>query len=191
MEDKELVARILRNEDRNGCIAVIVERYQHMLLTVAARMLRSRTSAEDVVQDTWVVALRRLPRYDPERGLLSTWLCSITIGLCWHLWRTQKRVARGEDFERRCCIDEGPGPEERHELLVWHERLWAVLNKLTRFRQALLVLRLEEGWTYKQLAMAFGCTERHAEYETGKALAEAKKLGAELRLNHWRCDGAL
>jgi DNA-directed RNA polymerase specialized sigma24 family protein len=102
------------------------------------------------------------------------------------VWRKRKRVARSEATERRCCLDWSPGPEERHEQLVWHERLWRVLSGLPRLWQALLVLHVQECWIYQQLAVAFGITERHAKYETNLALAAAQKRALELRLNEWR-----
>ena len=186
MEDKELIARILRGEEVNRCLALLAEKYRVLLFTVAMRLLLNRQDAEEVVQDTWVIALRRLPRFDPGRGRLSSWLCGITIRLCMHVWRKRKRIACSEATERCCFIDWSPGPEERHKQLVWHERLWRELSGLPRFWQALLVLHVQECWTYHQLAVAFGVTERHAKYESNRALAAAQQQALELRLSGWR-----
>ncbi len=186
MEDRELIARILRGEEVNRCLALLMEKYRVLLFTVARRMLGGRRDAEEVVQDTWVIALRRLPQFDPGLGKLSSWLCGITIRLCLHVWRKRKRVARSEAAERCCCLDSSPGPEERHEQLVWHERLWLVLSGLPRLWQALLVLHIQECWTYQQLAKAFGFSERHAKYETNRALAAAQHRALELGLAGWR-----
>jgi len=190
MEDNELISRILRGEDVNRCFAELVEKYRTVVYTVLLRMTGDRRDAEDLLQETWIVAFRRLGRFDPERAKLSTYLCAIAIGLCRHLWRTRKRVARGEACERRCCLRFNPGPEEAHERVVWHERLWKVLDGLPRLWQALLVLHVQEGWSYPQLAAAFGFTVRHAEYETHKALEAARSRAEEMRRNGWRFDGA-
>jgi len=187
MDDLELVARILRGEvERMGDL---VQKYKHLLLAIALRFMKNREDAQDVVAWAWEVALKRLAQYEPARASLSTWLTEITIGLCWHERRKLARMRRGEEHERNCCRCEPLSPEERHELVVWHERLWLVLEQLPRKWQALLVLHLEEGWSYKQVGLAMDLTERQAEYETKKALKAAQELALALRENNWRLCG--
>ncbi len=184
MDDLELVARILRGEVER--LGDVVTKYKHLLFTIALRFMKDREDARDVLQDTWQVVVRKLPKFDPARGSFATWLTEITIGQCWHARRKFARMRRGEERERTCCLCAQPSPEERHEQLVWHERLWSVLEQLPRRWQAFLVLHLEEDWSYKQLGLAFDITERQAEYETGKALKAAQDLALALRENHWR-----
>ncbi len=36
-----------------------------------------RDAADEVVQETWLTAVRRVPRFDPARGAFARWLCGI------------------------------------------------------------------------------------------------------------------
>ena len=188
MDDRELVARVLRGEmERMG---EVVMRFDPVLRKVAWPFFGNNEDTEDAVQQAWDIIINRLPRYEPGRSSLGTWLCSVTIGLCWHLRRRWARRARAEEHERCCCLTEPLSPEERHESLVWHERLWAVLRKLSRLEQTLLILHLQEDWTYRQVGLVLSLSERQVEYRTRAAIIKAQKLGEELRRNHWRFDGA-
>ena len=58
--DLELVKRAQRGE--RGAFDLLVLRYQHKVVKLVARLLRDPTEAEDVAQEAFVKAYRRLPR---------------------------------------------------------------------------------------------------------------------------------
>lgn len=184
MDDRELVNRILRGEEE--LIPELVKRHRPELFGLAQKLLHNRQDAEEVADDALTIGLRRLASYEPGRSRLSTWLSGITIKLCRHVWRKRSRVARSEARERCCCITEPLSPEERHEQEVWHERLWRVLDGLTRYFQILLVLHVQEGWPYWQVALSYGISEEQAQADTHRALRAAQKRARELGFDNWR-----
>jgi RNA polymerase sigma-70 factor (ECF subfamily) len=53
-----------------------------------------RDSADELVQETWLTAVRRLPSYDPVAGCFAAWLRGIAHNLLRNHFRREKRDAR-------------------------------------------------------------------------------------------------
>ncbi len=70
--DTELVRQLLSGND--DAWAVIVDRYQRLVFSVALRIVRDEGEAEDVVQTVFVDIFKRAEQYDPSRGTLKVWL---------------------------------------------------------------------------------------------------------------------
>jgi RNA polymerase sigma-70 factor (ECF subfamily) len=74
--DGELLLR-LRSGDERAFVG-LVQRYQEQMLRLATGFVPSRAVAEEVVQDTWLAALRGLDGFE-GRSSLKTWLFSILV----------------------------------------------------------------------------------------------------------------
>lgn len=74
--EAELVAR-LREGDEAAFVA-LAERHQAAMLRLAAAFVPSAAVAEEVVQDTWVAALRGIDGF-AGRASFKTWLLQILV----------------------------------------------------------------------------------------------------------------
>ena len=74
--DGELLGR-LRSGDERAFVG-LVEHYHEPMLRLAASFVPSRAVAEEVVQDTWLAALRGLAGFE-GRSSLKTWLFAICV----------------------------------------------------------------------------------------------------------------
>jgi RNA polymerase sigma-70 factor (ECF subfamily) len=63
-------------------------------------MLGSAADTDDAVQETLIRAYRNRMNYDPDRGLLTTWLCRIAGNVCIDMLRGARR--------RALVVDMGP-----------------------------------------------------------------------------------
>src|SRR4029079_6665685 len=61
-----------------GAFRTLVERHGRMVFNLAYRITAERTSAEDVVQETFLRAYRALDRFD-GRAAFSTWIHRIAM----------------------------------------------------------------------------------------------------------------
>jgi RNA polymerase sigma-70 factor, ECF subfamily len=77
MESDEGLLRRLRAGDE-GAFVTLVERHNGAMLRLALSFVPSRAVAEEVVQDTWLAALRGLAAFE-GRSSLKTWLFTILV----------------------------------------------------------------------------------------------------------------
>src|SRR3954464_15129687 len=114
--EAQLVARLREGDER--AFAVLVERYQPALMSVATRYVGTRAVAEEVVQETWVGLLRGIDEFE-GRSSLKTWLFRILVNTAMSRSRRERRcvpfsslATPGEDepVEADRFID---GPDER------------------------------------------------------------------------------
>jgi RNA polymerase sigma-70 factor, ECF subfamily len=100
-EEARLVER-LRAGDRAAQTELVL-RYQDRLVRQASELLRDHALAEDVVQETWLVVLETMGRFE-GRSSLSTWLTGITLNRAKDMRRKRSRIvpiaSRSESTER-------------------------------------------------------------------------------------------
>ncbi|MGH8951257.1 MAG: sigma-70 family RNA polymerase sigma factor, partial [Acidimicrobiia bacterium] len=124
--------------------------------SVAFRVIRDETLAEDVVQDTFVGLWRSPERYDPARGSLRTFLLTIAH-------RRAVDIVRSEEARTR---RESRPPDPVHfdlEDEVWTRRLSddvrSALVDLTDDERAAISLAYFGGLSYVQVARRLGAPE--------------------------------
>ncbi len=74
LEDSDLVGKTLQGDMK--AFGVLIDRYKHMVFTLACRLLRNKEDAEEVAQDTFVKAFKALDAYAGD-AKFSTWLYKI------------------------------------------------------------------------------------------------------------------
>lgn len=137
---------------------MLVRRYQRGIFQLAYRMLFDRGEAEDVVQDTMVLAWRRLPTLvDPAsfRG----WLYQVATRRCLSLLRTRARrqtdPAEHDDLER---VNRPAHPEQASDPASMavdaarYRGLEHALKNLNEEQRACWVLREMHEFSYEEIA---------------------------------------
>lgn len=103
----------------------------------AARMRVPTYAIDDVVQDTYLIAFRRLPEFRGTAALRH-WLSSILKNVVRNYFRQQRRRGRGEALSSEVVdpsqlVDGSPGPDE---LVSSHQTAQAVRNAMKRLDRA-------------------------------------------------------
>lgn len=120
----------------------------------AVSLSRDASVAEDLVQETYLRALKARHKASPDEGLRS-WMFTILHNVWRNELRRRRPEALGEDAERLQAPSADP-------LLVVDRlqrssRLMAAIEGLPDpFREALL-LRCVEGFSYREMAEIVGC----------------------------------
>ena len=78
-DDRALVLAILAG-DRDA-VRVLIDRYQGIVFSLCLRMMNHRHDAEDVVQETFLRAIRSLSGFDRDRAI-RPWLLRIAANRC-------------------------------------------------------------------------------------------------------------
>ena len=160
-DDGELVARALAGSE--DAFRRLVERYQRPVLSVIARMVGDPALAEDLAQEVFVKAYRKLRTFDRRRKL-SSWLFKIAHNTTLdHLRRFRPETVTleatttgGEDSWEVLRADEAQGPERRAESSELMTRLESALGRLIPSYREILLLRFRQGLAYHEIAEVTG-----------------------------------
>ena len=151
MDDPDgLLVRRARRGDRDA-FERLVERHQHRLYTLAARLTGSRADAEDAVQEALIRAWLNLPDF---RGgaLFSTWLYRICANAA-HDLRSKRRPEPSE------AAVETPDPRDAFVDSELAGGLQAALNGLEDPYRTAVVLFDVLGCSYLEIAEVTGVPE--------------------------------
>ncbi|HEY2522839.1 MAG TPA: sigma-70 family RNA polymerase sigma factor [Streptosporangiaceae bacterium] len=168
LEDATLVARAQDGDTR--AFEALVRRYQRPIYRLAVRMLDDTGEAEDVTQEVFVTAWRRLPGIQ-EGKAVRAWLYRIATNRCLNILRARKPTAPLQEETIPAASPAG-SPEaeaEAHERLV---ALRAALDRLTAEQRACWLLREVEELSYAEIAGILHATPQAVRGRLARARAE-------------------
>jgi len=153
--DTELVAGVRAGDDR--AFEVLYRRYQRRISVFVRRVVRDDTRAEDVTQEAFVSALRRMRATDSEI-VFKPWIYEIARNAAIDQWRRSSRAQ-----EVSISHDELLRPGDRARLvgggapdtsLLQKERidhLQRAMDELSQTHHRILVMREFEGLSYREI----------------------------------------
>jgi len=168
LADETLVARAQDGDTR--AFEALVRRYQRPIYRLAVRMLNDAGEAEDVTQEVFVTAWRRLPGIQ-EGKAVRAWLYRIATNRCLNILRARKPIAPLQE-EMTPAANPAASPEARAEA---HERLVALraaLDRLTAEQRACWLLREVEELSYAEIAGILHTTTQAVRGRLARARAE-------------------
>jgi RNA polymerase sigma factor (sigma-70 family) len=180
MNEEQLVAALKRPDP--AAVQELVASYGNRLLRSAFVLCGDETEAEDLVQDTFLQAMRSIHRFQ-GRSAVYTWLHAILINLTRHYHRDRKRIvyddelARGEEV---ATPDENPGESDA---VAASSALWEALRRLSSAHREVIVLRFYENMKIHEIAGHLGISKGTVKSRLHYAVADLqKRLPGELNL---------
>lgn len=138
----------------------LVERYERRLFGLALMVVGDPSAAEEVTQDAFLRAFRRLELYDPSRPFYP-WLATIAV----RLGQTRRvRSARGAEREG-AVLDEAREPHAPSNPLAelirdeTSRRLWSRVGSLPCGERTAVFLFYRQELKVKEIAGVLGVTE--------------------------------
>lgn len=147
--DEQLVRRAQRGD--RWAFETLVERHQHRLFTLAARVLGSRDDAADAVQEALVRAWLALPKFRRD-ARFSTWLYRICLNAA-HDLRQKRRI------EPAAEPPEPADPRDRFADSELSDDLQRALGALDETYRVAVVLYDVLGCSYAEIAELTGVAE--------------------------------
>jgi RNA polymerase sigma-70 factor, ECF subfamily len=169
-EDSRDLARFLGGDER--AFEALVVRYEARVRNLAYGMLRDRSLAEDVAQDTFLTAYRKAKTFRGE-GSFRGWLFRIAAHRAQD--EIRRRVRRGE-VELDGANESGSGPG--------FEMGFALSKAFSKVRpeyRTVMILREVEGLSYQEIAQALGWPLGTVETRIHRARLELRELLRESR----------
>lgn len=192
-DDRYLAARASVGDE--DAIVMIMRRYNQQLYRLAVAIVCDRSDAEDVLQESYIRAFRRIADYSGE-GRLGGWLASIVRHEAIDRVRLRNRrsehVAIESDMRRplsddnlplnRACADEVfSNPEIQVERNDVRRLLEREISQLPEPFRAVFMLREVEGLTVEETAEYLGIPEATVKSRDFRARALLKtRLGEQI-----------
>ncbi|MDT5159013.1 MAG: polymerase sigma-70 factor, subfamily [Acidobacteriota bacterium] len=154
-EDAGLLHATARGDE--GAFAQVYDRYSPILFGLLLRILRSRSEAEDVLQEVFLQVWQQARSFDAARGRAFTWL--VTLARSRAIDRLRSVDSR-ERAAQRSAEDAPPaseGQEWADTAAIRAERAEAVqgaLAELPEEQRQVLVLAYLEGMSQSEIAVA-------------------------------------
>ena len=158
----------------------LVERHGQRLFRLAYRMTGNQQDAEDVVQDSFLRAFRRLDQFD-GRASFGTWLYRIAANCSSDL--LSSRVARFEQGSIDGQIGDavlaipsrGPSPERSAASSQIRDRVADAMNELSPAERTAFVLRHFEGMQTEEIGRVLGSCSNAAKHSVFRAVQKLRK----------------
>ena len=151
--DETQQVRAAQRGDAEAFAALVQRHHQGVRACLAAR-LDDPHEAEDLAQEVFVTAFRKLDEFDPERPL-APWLRSIAFNLMRNHWRKFRARAIGGNAELAALLDQRVaaecGPEREPRLL---SALQDCLEQLDGPARELLERRYGQEQSVRELSSA-------------------------------------
>ena len=123
--------------------------------------------ADEIVQECWLTAVRRIRRFDPGRGTFLDWLRGIAANLVRNQVRRLRRRPQQVPAEGTPVADPGGGsPLEDRETST---RIAAALAALSDSHEAVLRAKYLDGRSVAEIAAAWSQTPKAVESLLGRA----------------------
>jgi RNA polymerase sigma-70 factor, ECF subfamily len=118
--------------------------------------------ADEIVQETWLTAVRRVRRFDPRKGTFLAWLRGIAANLLRNELRKRRRSPKFQQSSEGEIgkTDEGESPWEDHRR---EEEVAAALDALSEREEAVLRAKYLDGMSVAEIAAANGDTPKAVE----------------------------
>ena len=151
---------------------LLVERYSRRIFRLAYRLTGNEADADEVVQEAFLRAYRRLDRYD-GRAAFGTWLFRIATNYALDMLRARSRHAEP--------VEDPPQPdvEANQERLAIdgeiRKRYNLALGRLTEKERAAFVLRHVEGLSIPEIGTTLGMSVNATKQSVFRAVRKLRQ----------------
>lgn len=139
--------------------------YSGIIYRLAYSLLGDREDAEEVLQDSFEYAFRRLDQFDARKSAYKTWLYRIAVSRC----RNKRRRKWLPSFSLNVFDDHEPRdpaaplPDERAVLNEQQRAVWAAVGELSPKLREVAILRYYGGLQYGEIGDVLGIPAKTAE----------------------------
>lgn len=170
-DDATLVARAREGDLR--AFEALVRRYQWQMYRLALRMTASTGDAEDIVQEVFITAWRRLPEIREDAAMVG-WLYRTTTNRCLNLLRKRRPTTELDDTTPTQVPSEDP--QCATQASQQREALTAALAQLPSNQRAVWLLREVHDRSYEEIAQLLATTPHAVRGRLSRARVQLAEL---------------
>lgn len=158
-----LIQRCLAGEET--AYVTLYNQYAGMIYRLCYSLLQHREDAEEVLQDSFEYAFRKLANYDANKSAFKTWLYQIAVSRC-HNKRRRKWLptfSLSQLTNQEITDIDSPTPAETMQLTEQQQVVWTAIQELSDKLRETAVLRYYEGFSYVEIGQILGIPTKTAE----------------------------
>jgi RNA polymerase sigma-70 factor (ECF subfamily) len=159
----EMLGRCLAGEE-SAYLAVYNE-YAATIYRLCYSLLQHQEDAEEVLQDSFEYAFRKLHKYDARKAAFKTWLYQIAVSRCRNKRRRKwlPTFSINDQIGVEVVDKATPTPAEMLAMTERQQVVWEALQDLTPKLRETAVLRYYEGLTYNEIGQILDIPPKTAE----------------------------
>ncbi|MHB1049541.1 MAG: RNA polymerase sigma factor [Bacteroidota bacterium] len=156
--DHDIVRRIVAGEQK--AYADLVDRHKDRAMTLAVRMLKNRSEAEEALQDSFVRAFRALPAFE-WKSSFSTWFYRIVFNVCSSRLSGRKNpttvsIDDDDELKRIEVPSEDEAVDVHFEMLEFTGIVRQEIEKMDEAYSAILTLFYVQEMSYEEIGSVTG-----------------------------------
>lgn len=168
LKERGLQGAIVRG-DKGAWRLLYDQCFDSVYAFVDFRTRHRRDRTEEVVQETWMVAVRRIGSFDPMRSSFETWMRGIAANVLRNHWRVWKRLESCESVE---TVSMEAKPDSNVDLA---EQIGLTLTTLpsryrsvlqAKYEEKLSVVEIAQRWTESPKAVESLLTRARKAFRT-------------------------
>jgi len=147
--------------------------YAKAMYNVALRMMRNRETAEDLLQESFTDAFKRLNSFRYESSF-GTWLKTIVVNNCLNEIKRRKiDLQFVDDMGNHEGAEE---QEERYKPWLSVEHVKAAMDELPNGSRMIFSLYLLEGYDHREIAQILNISESNSKSQYMRARIRVKEI---------------
>ena len=155
--DATMVDRVAAGDET--ALGTLYDKYGGLLYSLALRVTRYRTAAEDVVQEVFVHVWTHPLTFDETRGSLRSWLGVIAHRRAVDRVRREAAARAREERDHRRTVSAPPDIAEAAATLITSEHVREAVRRLPADQRQAIELAYFDGRTFREVATMLGIAE--------------------------------
>jgi RNA polymerase sigma-70 factor (ECF subfamily) len=177
--DEALLERVGHHE--REALAILFRRYARLVRSVAFRILRNESEADDLLQEVFLYIFRKAGQFDGTKGWARSWIVQVT----YHRAIDRRRHLASRHFYDALALDTPDAAQLGREVAFYEQSLEGRLGKtvlaliedsLSLDQRETLRLYFFEGCTLEEIAQTMGQSPGNVRNHHYRALEKIRKL---------------
>jgi RNA polymerase sigma-70 factor (ECF subfamily) len=158
VERERLLRRAVLGGDEGAWRTWYDEAFDALYAYILWRCGGRHDQADEVAQETWLTAVRRIRRFDPDRGSFAAWLRGLAANVLRHHLRRRSRQWKREEAAKSAETALSPQPQPDHA-----DRIAATLDAVSERHEAVLRAKYLDGLSVAEIAARWNETPKAIE----------------------------
>jgi RNA polymerase sigma-70 factor, ECF subfamily len=188
LSDEQLMASL--QQGQSDGLAVLFDRYQKLVLSIALKIVRDPGEAEDVTQTVFLDVYRAVAQFDPRKGNTKVWL----MQYAYHRAINRRQHLQGREFYKNAELveeDLETRPMEAHatfglRLPEIKQLVRQSMNALSDTQKSVIEMACYEGLSMQEIAERTGDSFANVRHHYYRGLQKLRSLisgGSERKAN--------